>query len=982
MRLGTWSSFCSALLFSLSLHAAVKISGDGTDTSFTFTIGSHAYDLVGDLFYIGAGTAVTGNTYAIAQAPSKTNDGDPGFFSPITPATGTVNGVNGQVNPLYAQKIPYLGLSTYRPYRPFAVTASAPRQVHFMSAISTNASEAELLSTPIVSDAGGNETDGIVALCAGHYGTTNNENQYCFVAVKPNGGSFGEADGGIAAIKLSTTYLDVLNANTGISQDNIARELDTTATVLRISEDLSSIQANTVDMHFNTDLQRLYVALQVTGSTKSTAGVRAVTVGRMNNDILTFDPIGLDAVFANEDKIVGGIGSSAQVSIHKVRTLKTSTHLHYLIIVGGNGAPSATGNTVYALPLVNKKPAGIGTTDTALAEALTNPEHGTLALNSSDITEKYAMNGVFVDRGFTTTVQNASDMLTTTSTAAQVGGGALPLAASQTVSDIVARRDIVMVTIGDAYDATTQSGAFSSHALFDSQGRIKGWTPWERITGTDEKIFGIESVNGVGTYWMLTGTNSELVYTASVTQWSGNDSDGLLGGTASDATVGLSQQLGIECPVATGGIHNVFDFARTTSGFGDLVGTPNNQLSMIAVVGFDKVVLAETGRNSAANVFRANTGDFYTAKQSFTDGTLTGFVVDDDTHMLSISGGILDSIGPLTSAEVSRTPLSGITSSGYLFVGGAGGVAVLSKADNSGWDTSAAGGGLHARFSGLTSGMSFKQLGSYSFVQKLISDGTYLYVLMHNKLDRITLSTIASGSPTIVTLADASGIHNPDYVVFTDFGVSNKLGLLATSVGLFRVGNGLDITDSSVADSDDLNWTRVNIPEGLGAVSRLLFFSPSGHETGFALGGMVYVLSGFVGYDQARINRFSVADISSSSISDTTVQPLPDRFFTGVDSFLIEMGTYRNFIATDGINTFNSRSKSYENPDSFLYSYFNLRSGSNYLTSLPLFVVQNNAGNAIASFPNTNVTTIRPLVLNSAAGGWLLSGSFGCMTNE
>jgi hypothetical protein len=954
--------FLSILFFMCSfasLSASAVVSGDSTlpNVSFSFPIHQHVYDVTNGLFFVGADQDSTCSNLSLAVASLATS------FQALSPQSITVNSQDGQPNPLFSKKISQLALIQNAGL--VAVTADNPSSMSLLySFLEFNTStqiyvpqpaQAKLLTTTGINDAAGNVTAGVVGLAA--------SSAFAYAAVKKNGATFGEVGGGIALLAVNS--LDKKNAVTGAMGGNLAAPLDPTTPAVKITSNLASITANMVDMYYDYYLDRLYIALQVTANGGASDGARAIVVGRVAGGILNFDAIAPDAALTGTNHIVGATGSGSQIFLFKVRTLQTSSKLSYLIVEGNNGTTG--GPNIFALPLVDKTP----------LNQTSDPVHGTLAKFDSTPMDQYFPTYAYPiqSRGLTTQATAPADLLTNTSTQAIVGGGPLPLGTSQVITDIFARNDAVYVSIGNSFDGTTRPGVFYSQAILDSLGRIKAWTPWQRAAGTDNTMFGIALDQRSGRMWLMPGDSVTTLTVVRLTDWTNGAGDGLLGGPPTNRTLGLVDQLSVLLPKEQGGIQNFFNFSETTPGFGTVPPTANNQISMAVAVGLNNVVLCETGRNATASQFRADTGDFATGEKIFTDGTLTGFAPDGTAKIVAISGGVLGTIGPLTSAEVSRIPLSGSTTNGYLFVGGTGGVAVLSAANGAGWDTSSPNGGLHAGFVNLTGTMSFKTVGSYTNVRKLVCDGTYLYVLTNTLLDRITISSIASGPLVTVHLATLTQLGLQSFSSFSDVIVSQKLGILATSAGLYRVANGFNIANPALT-SGGLGWTNVPLPEGLGTATRLLAVSPTGFDAGLAaggMGGMLYVMGGAVSFNQARVYRFSIADVSSSAIGDATVQSLNDLFIKNVPSFFVEFGSYRNFIATEGTSLLNEISGTQKNGP-LLFDFGQLVMGNRYLAK--------NGNPAIGALPLTSTSSVRQMLRNSASGSWLVGGSHGLFVNE
>ncbi len=215
-------------------------------------------------------------------------------------------------------------------------------------------------------------------------------------------------------------------------------------------------------------------------------------------------------------------------------------------------------------------------------------------------------------------------------------------------------------------------------------------------------------------------------------------------------------------------------------------------------------------------------------------------------------------------------------------------------------------------------------IGNYRHIRSLQCDDYYLYVLTNNTFDRIDLNDIEQAFTSnkaipICTLATPAALNMP-FGSFADAIVSSKLGLLATSFGLFRVGNGCDITRVAVASPADLAWTRVNLPEmsEAGSIRQLLSITP---PHALARNGMLYVLAQSATANSSRVYRLSIADVDATQtpIDDATVLPINDCFVKGSPSFFIEFGSRRSFIATDGAVIFDAQQNQDAGTDLFQY---------------------------------------------------------------
>lgn len=938
------------LLFCANLRciASELITGNSAASAgqtFSFPVQAHVFSPTGENLYVGAhptlGTPQEFTISAINRANTK--------FIPLAPQKSSINGQDTDDSPLYNKHVQYMALfsdlkaqvfGANNSERPLLVLSEDITSVYM---IQDFAGKIPVLVAKDLHDAQNNVTSGIVGI--GNIGGTN-----AVAAVKSSsGGNFGDVGSGIAFLKLATKAIkdgDKQKNQTVFEQtdavipgvDGVVRAvpLDVTSAVLKINSDLSSI-GSVVNFYWDMFLERLYVILQVQAGAGATDGARAVFVGvPTQGDKLQFLPIAVEAVFSGaQNKIIGAVGANAQVSLHHVKTMWSSDNFPYLIVVGGNGAPSATTRTAFALPLVNnKKIVGNGT----IANKLENP----------------AIPG----RGFSQTAQDESQMTIATDLAAQIGGG--PIAAGE-ISSLFVRGDAVYVTIQTA-DAGYLPGIYSSQAILDARGAIQRWTEWRRVAGNTDQVFAAD-VDQRGNFLMMDGISTSSVQTVKRTVWGTNDADGLLGGTTSDFSKGFLSIINVEFPIAVAGVQGLFDFpAITTPGL--------NGIALTVSTGLKKIILAEMG-NSSSGSFVPNVGDYLTYEEMFSNGTITKDLpsVGTTPRVVIISGGVLNDLGPITAAEIARSGATG--SNGWLFVGGIGGLAVLTNPDGTGWDATA---GLGPNFDGLKNNMAFKKVGNYTFVRKLVYDGDYLYVLTDTALYRINLvtSNFGTGALDVRTLAtplSILGLNQHD--TFTDLLITGKFALLTSSKGLHRVGNGKDITQAQ--NPADVAWENVLLPESVGPATRLFAISVTGRAQDVAQGrnGNIYVLNAFAGKNQAQLIRFVINDVQSSPIDNNTMQLLPDFYVVGVPAALINFNGFRDIVTYDGSAQMNGKDR-HLTQEPFVTAIQDVRSGvpsgNGIITTLPLTI--------------TTASHVTTMLRNSASGSWLVAGDFGLRVSE
>ncbi len=818
---------------------------------------------------------------------------------------------------------------------PVAVTQADTTSMYLLDAFG-DLSQIKMFSVEGVLDAAAAVTSGIVAL-----GTIGRKaGSFILAAVKPNaGGTFGDTGSGIAlsifgnvestinSEKKTRRGLTQINAVTGVLSTGPAFPFNKTSNFLKIGSNLVAM-TDVVDITFDWVLRRFYIALQVTGGAAGTDGAIAIAIGYVDTlNRMHFEPIAPVTTFAGTDKIIGAVGSSVSVSIQKVRTMWTTSRLNYLIVQGNVGAAGTTARSVFALPLINVDDDNVSI-------------NGTLAKKSDAPVDTYSRGTTarLIRRGFTLPVAATADLPLSTDAAALVGGGTLSVG---DITDMFVQSDTVFVVVGSAV-AGQLPGVFASQALFDQAGKIKKWTTWQRVAGTTNQIFGATIDPETTQFLLMSGTTIDTTQLINRTSWGMGETSGVLSMTDIVGSALGNQVCGF------------FDFPVLTPGLSDI--------SLAVATGPKKVVLVQTGA-TVGGTFTPTFGDFSTNQKDFTNGTITETLPGaNPPAVVTIAGGVLDTVGATTAADIGNDGTNG-----WLFVGGIGGVAVLSKADNSGWTIASQ---LTTNFGGLTSDMSFKTIGSYTFVRKIIADGTFLYILTDTKLDRIDLTV--SGFTSVTTLA-TNDTFNADSML--DMVVSGKFAVVATTNGLFRVANGMDVSVSAIP-----SWVSVTVPECRKPVAQLFAISSTGRIQDVAKsgGGLLYALCAFGGKNRGQLNRFSIADISASAVTNTTLQALNDFFikndtFTnGVPSFFTSFGQFRTLFATDGTSYFNARNASCPEGPFLNVLPISARTGALFQGAQSLRV----------PIELGNASIISALVRNSATGSWMLAGDLGLRVNE
>jgi len=866
-------------LLSLPLHSAILIQGDinSPTKSFSFTVNKNIFSPSGNFYESANEIIVENQQFTLSRLIRGAT-----AFMPLMPPLITLINQPETENPLFGDKIIQLGILETEDGlsmrdMPVVVGENKPYRVYLFENI-TQFNNTIVVPSGDVHDANGAVSPGIVAL-------TTNISSNVFAAVKPNGGEFGQNNSGIALLVRGTRDITEgevtkrervfgeINANNGSTINPQALRLDPTSSALFITTNLAQIIQNQAVMHWDPILQRLYIGLSVVANNGTTDGARSVAVVKfIEGGAITLETIAPDSAFApgNIDSIIGVIGANQQLSVNAIATMYTSTALNYLIVAGGNGNPSAVNTSVFALPLVNNGDA-----------------RGTIAAKDAQPEDVFRDANVprLIGRNVSKSVTTPDEMTQTTDVAAQVGGGVLT---AGPIVNIIVRNDTVFAFVGNE-----TPGVYSSQAIFNVAGKIIAWTQWQRAAGTTDNIFGAALNPFDGTFILASGTDANHVTTIKKTIWSDGSPESL-----QPLTTILDNNLPTD-----GGVQGLQTFLPNTPGL--------HNVALLAAGGIDTVVLAQTGLlNTSTGIITPTAGPDFNNMISFDNGTIT---TDVNATTVIISGGALNNISPITALEIAATPTDG-----WLFVGGSNGLAVLAQPDGSGWNPTTQ---LGNNLTGLQNGMRFISLGNYSFVKKLISDSGFLYVLAHDRVDRINLATSDFGTNMLDVTTILSPISTPfqsgspskgteDGVKFLDAIFSQALALIATTDNLLRIGDGNDAR--TIANESDANWQLVAIGENAGAPTALYAVTQTNRAQDITKnnGGQFYVLTADVGLNQSRINRFAVQPLGATTpMQSTTVQAFDDLFVKNIPSFLLSFGEFRSNFATDGALYFATRNQ-------------------------------------------------------------------------
>lgn len=928
--------------FCMTLNAEILVS-DSTNrsVSFPFNVELQGEYLPEGRVFVTTPQAVPGNNFSLAAVRFNTQ-----LFQGLTPETVTLDGKPSELNPLHGaalQRASLLGAQCV------VLARAHPSSLFLVD--DQNGDRVAVYGAYGIGDASKKKATSIVGL------TTNATTVFealalqapriAFAAVSNRAGLFDGDGSGIAVLffkrfenkgKKSFLAWDSIDAvtgesqysNEGIIQDtgNRAFPFGKTTPQVFITTPVDSLRA-LHDMHFDRDLGILYLAIEAKGGAGSRDGVRALVLASCRNGKLQLQASAPDSVFESTDSIIGGRGSSLPAVIYKVRTMQTRTYLRYVVVVGGTGDSNDLKRQVHALPVVDN---------------LASPAHGALASVISPPISLFSQGNParFQTRVYAVPAEKPSDLYTSNALQARVGGSvSLP----GPISDILVRGEAVFVSIEEA-DEGLQPGIFYSQPLFNAEGSISAWTNWQRVAGTGDPVrrFSYNTYRATHTYIPVGAKNTTQT---------------VLRTAFSDEISSLEAFITAQLPQAQGGVQGLFDFPVTTNSFST---TPGKRLAVQAYCGYKKVVLVQTGKDKG-NLFGPLETEI-TAHTSL-DGKV-GYL--DNDRALSFTGEALNAVGPLSSCVVLTDGTWG-----WFVVGGAEGIAILADAQGRGWDARV---GLQTGFKGLRPDMQWQVIQNIAHVRKIVAFEGRLFVLTDDKLVRyeVTAERIVSKTfdERIIASSGAAGtgLGSIKGRSFSDVIISGPLAVLATSFGLIRSGNFIDV--QTVQQESSVFWTPIELPESVGSVeaqgpvARLFAVTPTADERDCGNGGTLWALNAYVSLNQALLYRF-VVSIEQGVVTDSTVRLYPDYFFSDKKTFFTTLGQFRNYVVTDGSLIALSRSA--------------FRGQKPLLELLPSLIKSGEINGARArtlllTVPD-NSFSMGKLVRNSASGAWMATGDFG-----
>lgn len=693
----TQMSFGTVLVPGNAAAVLTATNPNSTTLSFPQPVAAKVFDQYTGQLYVALGTggstsAVTPTTLGASGAFALSmvaRGSQPGFVSATQPAfTGIAPAAlqNGAfdfmtLSHVFGNQYPVIGAVINNPSAPNSLTATTlyvlnnglPTPPTFQPQIIQQS--ATILGCNPTVGAAGTPTVGIAGLVANA--------EYFFVATFTDSSGFGFNDSGIAVIGYDKTTL-LPEQIAAVPSDPGKKSVIVDGTIPQVKiQGTPEIVFNRVALHWNPNLEKLYIGLQLStassGSGVAGDGVKSIVVGQQdsneNGELTLLDFLPSSALVNGQAINIAGVKQGASglplsISAGAIKSMKTSTGASYLIVWGGNGTITTdpavgggtTGNTIYALPLVD-----VGDPD--------NTTQGVLA-------DKNNFNPA--THRFETPALNNTQLTIITDPFCLVGTGTLPLQSATPISgigggnkttsspalsipintiDMEVLGDTVYVAIGTPANDSDDSGVFSSQAMFDNTGKISGWSSWAKrafpfngFTNNPEYPDSTRFVSVDPVTNQIYAVDNNLAQTVRNTYWNN-------GQYLDPLPLALTSAL-------PRGSYSVLDLDQNTRGF-----NPVTRYRYALFGGINSVVFAQTSqaRTSPSSA---------QSSQKITTDYQTGSVFNNKTMLVT---SLPLNAGPIKVLEYSRQ-LTTAGDSNYFFATGNNGLNVFADQFGNGFN--------------------------------------------------------------------------------------------------------------------------------------------------------------------------------------------------------------------------------------------------------------------------------------------------------
>lgn len=847
--------------------------GESSPTTFSHPITHFISNSIGKMFYVAVNkpsTNIHNQQYKIAGTDINFNT-----FFPLAHQKVSINGISNQNNPFYEGTCGQMGLlenNYYGETRDYLllVNADHPQYLYVLLYVSNGAAVSLTKSNEIMSAIP--EKIGAITSCTGIF------NDYICAAVKPGSESnFGTIGSGIVTFYYKSegingkSILSIIPQIPNITLDhekNIeSNRSDTTAPTIitpntastTIHTEVSTQEEPTINYPSTTPLDNTHHALCYNG-----------TINIINDNIL---------IRTNQKSKSLYIGTSITTGTHNedmgcaiaMGKYNTSMQLTLMPLLP-NSAIDENQDPIIAVKGANKlltlHQIGVLHTSTGLEYLIVNRndkkniyalpltsgntdtnENGLIAANDA-IPEPYfdPITKISCGRALKKRATSPENTPNKTDNAVLVGNnGTLP-------DDIIINN---FVLVSDAILIATNKGVWHSRALFNGDGLINGWTNWRIYANIFDPVNAISYNHVNGTIIIMTNNGTlGIGDTIHRTQWGTGDTKKngsllpLLGSVSSLHTITMEEN-----------------------------NTPHTHL----------LCALDTNRCVIANVTRDNNTVNGINYQQYTthihDTTID--TINDAYRVLILNNNTIDHIAPLTTLALVNNHNNGPAT---WWCGGYNGLMYFNHTNKN-----------ECQGSALQKTLSYTHAtiyGNYKSIKKITYDNPYLYILTSDQLDRIAVHEIDMPA---VTLAHRQSLIPKGYHAFNDMVISEKIGLLATTNGLYRIANHTDIRLAN--NAQELNWQPITIcGNDTHHIKQCFCVSRTGNPQDSARynGGNIYFLIAAYNNNNAYIARCAIKEVVTQPITDNTVVMIKEPALRNQFSYFAHLSHNCSQYASDG----------------------------------------------------------------------------------
>lgn len=909
----------------LSGHSHIVGEGGSESQSFSFPLSCYAYHPRSGILFTAAGTSLSDQ--AASHSVSFTNPED----NITRPLTGDekliVNHEKEQANPLRGAPIRCLHtLDTY----PVVVTETDPSSVHVIMPVGTmrylSARIQDKNPVDIVALTSLNRIseEGSILLMSGCV---------VYALIKPAQDTLGSEGTSIAVLPIAQKNAQDKNL---YMVHALTIPLDT-KTLWSRNKSVTSCTSPII-IHCAPEWSRqttssrvesaLFVGTIATSDDTHEGGAHSIVVSKVTTEQTSALEKLLPDTCVSSDSIIATDRPYTSVYAHHIKTMRTTTGLSYLVVVGGVGDKGSTKQSVYALPAI--------------------PTTGKLAHVHAPLVSHYTAAGkdaLLLSREFTAEPTTPADLYTAESPEAQVGAGP----AHAPITSLHTSGDAIFITTAQAGNGEAP-GLWHSQAICDTQGKIVCWTPWRRAGGPHavQPLFGCAVDAYSGNLLYMTGSDDHHITNIYRTTWSQQGS--------------LAFLVNSTFTPEDGGL-------RTITSWKDTLGE-----SLLIAAQRNRILIAKTEECSPLGIRQPRAT--YKHPHVSTDGSLGEIPITAD-HIIC-SGGDLDRIGAIKTVAVIYHQQHF-----WIAAGGEWGVALLGHKDGTGIMRNEYG-ALDRDHNLVWKKIETAHPTLLQGAHKLCTDGQSCYVMTRTHLTKfpLTQATLAAGSQTpLSVLAQAKTTSCKG--LFTDCVVLPPCIILATSNGLLRTGTGYSCLTAHSMKS--MHWTEVPLGDRSGPLTQLTLQGPV-YLNPESFRADCYVLNSEAVRNITKLYRLALVH-DGPLVTDTTVSAYHDELAKEKATAFLTKDTYETTTATDGsVLLFGTHRSSRTNarlvsvPPVWHQWPYTQDHTFNRLLVTGRRSEFSRAGRVLVSHDASN--SIYAIARDIASGAWLIPGDRGLISNE